>query len=637
MIAGSELRRAPVPPAHPGLAGGWPPRPATTAAGRLAAPLRAVRREARHPGHQRRRPDRRRRPDPGGRRAAPWATRRPSTSAWCRAPTAASSPSTSCPTWPSGSRSSLLNVLEERDIQVRGYQLRLPLDLLLVASANPEDYTNRGRIITPLKDRFGAEIRTHYPLDLDLEIDAGPRRRRRWSPRCPTTCSRSLARFTRGGARVAGGRRPLRRLGPVRRSRRPRPSPRPRCAAPACAASARRWPGSATPSSVTSTLRGKVEFESGEEGRETEILAHLLRTATAETFRARLAGLDLSGFTDLVAEGDDHRDRRAGRGRRAARARSAPCPAWPRCSTGSAWATRPTPGEAASGVEFVLEGLHLTRRLAKDADRRRPHGLRELSGAVSRRNRIPVRRLAGRARPARPAVRRAGGRRRGRRARCSAGGSLRDALRDLLRRGPRGRPRARRPAGPGPPDAPRGAAPRQPRRRGDPGPAAARPGARGRARRAAPAATTTTPGSPRRCWTTCPGPPRGPCEELSDYDWASDEARAIYQQILDGLRREVVEQRFAGMKRGAAGPRPGRRRPASRRCWATSTTCSASTPAARTPTDAFAEFMAKHGEFFPEQPGERRRADRLAGPAGRGGRAADALADARSSARSWPS
>ncbi|MDQ1632126.1 MAG: magnesium chelatase subunit, partial [Frankiaceae bacterium] len=65
---------------------------------------------------------------------------------------------------------SLLNVLEERDIQVRGYALRLPLDLLLVASANPEDYTNRGRIITPLKDRFGSEVRTHYPLRLDDEL-----------------------------------------------------------------------------------------------------------------------------------------------------------------------------------------------------------------------------------------------------------------------------------------------------------------------------------------------------------------------------------------------------------------------------------------------------------------------------------
>ena len=65
---------------------------------------------------------------------------------------------------------SMLNVMEERDIQVRGYTLRLPLDVVVVASANPEDYTNRGRIITPLKDRFGAEIRTHYPLELEAEV-----------------------------------------------------------------------------------------------------------------------------------------------------------------------------------------------------------------------------------------------------------------------------------------------------------------------------------------------------------------------------------------------------------------------------------------------------------------------------------
>src|SRR5262249_56628379 len=64
----------------------------------------------------------------------------------------------------------LLNVMEERDIQVRGYPLRLPLDVLLVATANPEDYTNRGRIITPLKDRFGAEIRTHYPVTVEAEV-----------------------------------------------------------------------------------------------------------------------------------------------------------------------------------------------------------------------------------------------------------------------------------------------------------------------------------------------------------------------------------------------------------------------------------------------------------------------------------
>ena len=64
----------------------------------------------------------------------------------------------------------LLNALEERDIQVRGYQIRLPLDVMFVASANPEDYTSRGRLITPLKDRFGSQIRTHYPLDVATEL-----------------------------------------------------------------------------------------------------------------------------------------------------------------------------------------------------------------------------------------------------------------------------------------------------------------------------------------------------------------------------------------------------------------------------------------------------------------------------------
>ena len=64
----------------------------------------------------------------------------------------------------------LLNVLEERDVQIRGFKLRLPLDVLLFASANPDDYTNRGRLITPLKDRFGSQIRTHYPLTVATEV-----------------------------------------------------------------------------------------------------------------------------------------------------------------------------------------------------------------------------------------------------------------------------------------------------------------------------------------------------------------------------------------------------------------------------------------------------------------------------------
>src|SRR5262249_30126021 len=64
----------------------------------------------------------------------------------------------------------LFNLMEEKDVQIKGYKIRLPLDVVIVASANPEDYTSRGRIITPLKDRFDVQIRTHYPKSIDDEI-----------------------------------------------------------------------------------------------------------------------------------------------------------------------------------------------------------------------------------------------------------------------------------------------------------------------------------------------------------------------------------------------------------------------------------------------------------------------------------
>ncbi|MBB5479264.1 magnesium chelatase subunit I [Micromonospora parathelypteridis] len=265
----------------------------------------------------------------------------------------------------------LLNVLEERDIQVRGYQLRLPLDLLLVASANPEDYTNRGRIITPLKDRFGAEIRTHYPVDLELEL-ALIRQEADLVAEVPEHVLEVLARFARAvrespsvdprsgvSARfaiaaaetVAGAA--LRRAGLLAAS--PTPEGRPEAAVARV--------GDAV--SVTSTLRGKVEFESGEEGREIEVLAHLLRTATAETFRAHLAGLDLSGFTALVEEGTAiETGELVGAAELLRQVGTVPglAKVLDRLGLGDA----PTPEEAAAAVEFVLEGLHLTRRLGKD-------------------------------------------------------------------------------------------------------------------------------------------------------------------------------------------------------------------------------------------------------------------------------
>ena len=64
----------------------------------------------------------------------------------------------------------LFNLMEEKDVQIKGYKIRMPLDVVIVASANPEDYTSRGRIITPLKDRFDVQIRTHYPKTLQDEI-----------------------------------------------------------------------------------------------------------------------------------------------------------------------------------------------------------------------------------------------------------------------------------------------------------------------------------------------------------------------------------------------------------------------------------------------------------------------------------
>ena len=93
-------------------------------------------------------------------------------------------------------------------MQVRGYKIRLPLDVMLVASANPEDYTNRGRIITPLKDRFGSQIRTHYPLDVATELaivrqEARPDVRRPASTcTCPTTWPRSSPRSASWPARA---------------------------------------------------------------------------------------------------------------------------------------------------------------------------------------------------------------------------------------------------------------------------------------------------------------------------------------------------------------------------------------------------------------------------------------------------
>nr|WP_307828302.1 ATP-binding protein [Antrihabitans sp. YC2-6] len=256
---------------------------------------------------------------------------------------------------------SLLNVMEERDIQVRGYTLRLPLDVLLVASANPEDYTNRGRIITPLKDRFGAEIRTHYPRELGDEM-AVVHQEAHLEAEVPEYLLEVLARFTR---LLRESTSIDQRSGVSARFA--------VAAAETVAASALHRSvvlGEADPvarpvdlGTIIEVLRGKIEFESGEEGREIEVLEHLLRRATAETARERLGGIDLAPLVAAVESGDP-----VVTGERiTAKALLGELPELEALNEVARRLKATTDGERAAAAEMALEGLYLARRISKIA------------------------------------------------------------------------------------------------------------------------------------------------------------------------------------------------------------------------------------------------------------------------------
>ena len=276
----------------------------------------------------------------------------------------------------------LLNVMEERDVQVRGYSLRLPLDLLVVATANPEDYTNRGRIITPLKDRFGAEVRTHYPRRLREEVAVMEA-----EARLP-----SAVLGLHGGGGGSGGALAA-DLPPVTvpgfmaevvaaftRALRSAPEVNQRSGVSVrfstgsyetLAASALRRAVTrgeeravARPVDLVQVLSaglGKVEFETFEEGREAEILERLLRRALLEVFRRRTAGVDLSGLLGRFAEGSavDSGDLVSGD---ELLGQLGEIPGLARLLA-ALEVEAESPALAAAGVEFALEGLHLSRRL----------------------------------------------------------------------------------------------------------------------------------------------------------------------------------------------------------------------------------------------------------------------------------
>jgi magnesium chelatase subunit I len=261
----------------------------------------------------------------------------------------------------------LFNIMEERDVQIRGYRIRLPLDVFLVASANPEDYTNRGRIITPLRDRYGAQIRTHYPRSVVHEVGIMEQECSRFDDdkyqvTVPPYMAEIVAEITRLARRspdvnqrsgvsvrasiadyeslLANAFRRAIRIG--EKDVVPRVSDLPY---------------------VMPTLSGKLEFETVEDGKEEQIIEKLIQGAVLVVFNRAFNVVDLeevitrfkAGLSLEVSDTLPSKDyvkmvkQVEGLGQAVAKLE---------------------PGEnlavIASAVEFVFEGLHLNKRLNKD-------------------------------------------------------------------------------------------------------------------------------------------------------------------------------------------------------------------------------------------------------------------------------
>jgi magnesium chelatase subunit I len=256
---------------------------------------------------------------------------------------------------------SMLNVMEERDIQVRGYTLRLPLDVLVVASANPEDYTNRGRIITPLKDRFGAEIRTHYPRDLDAEVGVIDQEAH-LTAEVPLYLMQIVARFARL----------LRESQSV--DQRSGVSARFAIAAAETVAASARHRGAILGEdqpvarvvdlgTIIDVLRGKLEFESGEEGREMAVLEHLLRRATADTAQRALGGIDVGPLVSAVENSEVTTGQQI--------SAKDVLAALPNLAVIDAVADRlgaKSEGQRAAALELALEALYLAKKIDKNTE-----------------------------------------------------------------------------------------------------------------------------------------------------------------------------------------------------------------------------------------------------------------------------
>ena len=260
----------------------------------------------------------------------------------------------------------LFNLMEERDVQIKGYRVRLPLDVFVVSTANPEDYTNRGRIVTPLKDRYGSQIHTHYPLNPKDEIAIMDQERTRFPEEdkllIPDYMKEILAEITtqarlsseinqRSGVSVRVSISNFETMlgNAVRRSIR----------------TGEEWacPRVSDLSYIVASFAGKIELETFEEGRESRLTDDLTRRGVLRTFGSYFEVEELEAVVTAFDLGN-----------RAETGSDLPAAGYPdmvKNIDGLGKAVRKLtkdkrPEVIASAVEFILEGLHLSRKLNCD-------------------------------------------------------------------------------------------------------------------------------------------------------------------------------------------------------------------------------------------------------------------------------
>lgn len=257
----------------------------------------------------------------------------------------------------------LLNLLEERDVQLRGYKIRLPLDIMFVASSNPEDYTNRGRLITPLKDRFGTQIRTHYPLSTEEELEIVAKEAQLYTSdhmtlKIPSFMGQLVVAIThlarqsssinqRSGVSVRMSIACFEVLG-----------------AAAVARAIRQDEDTAVPrpsdlDALVPAISGKIEIDSLDDTEEPKVIGRLISQAITQVYRARVNSKEVLDAQKEVEEAGFTVSSEFASAYYAEELKR--YPALERLAT--FLADGGSQGEIAGACELVLEGLHLAKRL----------------------------------------------------------------------------------------------------------------------------------------------------------------------------------------------------------------------------------------------------------------------------------